>query len=163
MRAFPTSSATINAMRILFVCSGNTCRSPLAEAIAKRLVTSAGRTDIEVSSAGTQAWEGSPASDGSLLVGMERGLDLSPHRSRLLTSDMVSGSDLVLVMAPSHMSRVKELDPAANVHLLAGFASGEGGSHAVQDPFGGDLAAYRETADDLERELTGLLERIPAP
>ena len=150
-------------MRILFVCSGNTCRSPLAEAIVKRLAADSGRADIEVSSAGTHAWDGSPASDGSLLVGMERGLDLSQHRSRLLTEELVEQSDLVLVMAPSHMSRVKELDPKANVHLLAGFAAGEGFGHAVQDPFGGDLAAYRETADDLERELSGLLERIPSP
>lgn len=149
--------------RILFVCSGNTCRSPLADAIAKRLVAVSGRTDIEVSSAGTHAHDGSAASDGSLLVGMERGLDLSAHRSRLLTREIVKASDLVLVMAPPHRARVKELDPKAKVHLLVGFASGEGDGHAVQDPFGGDLAAYRKAADDLERELAGLPERIPAP
>ena len=149
-------------MRILFVCSENTCRSPLAEAIAKRLVAASGRTDIEVSSAGTQAWDGSPASDGSLLVGMERDLDLSGHRSRQLTRDIVMENDLILVMAPSHLARVKELNPGANAHLLSGFASGESAGQTVQDPFGGDLEAYRETADDLEHELAGLLERIPA-
>jgi len=125
-------------------------------------VTDSGRTDVEVSSAGTQAWDGSPASDGSLLVGMERGLDLSGHRSRQLTHEIIDENDLVLVMAPSHLARVKELSPTANVHLLAGFASQEGGGHTVQDPFGGDLDGYRETADDLERELAGLLQKIPA-
>ena len=55
----------------------------------------------------------------------------------------------------------KEIAPNANVHLLAGFSTG-GENQSVQDPFGGDLAAYRETADDLERELAGLLERIPS-
>ena len=75
-------------MKILFVCSGNTCRSPLAEVITRRLLADANRTDVEVSSAGTNAWDGSPASDGALLVGMERGLDLSEHRSRQLTPDI---------------------------------------------------------------------------
>jgi protein-tyrosine-phosphatase len=93
---------------------------------------------------------------------MERGLDLSQHRSRQLTPGILKESDLILVMSPSHLSRVKEISPSANAHLLAGFASG-GDGRAVQDPFGGDLAAYRETVDDLERELAGLLDRISSP
>lgn len=148
-------------MKILFVCSGNTCRSPLAESIAKRLVDEAQRTDIEVSSAGASAWDGSPASDGALLVGMERGLDLSAHRSRQLTAEIIQQADLILAMAPSHLSRIKEIDPSAKAHLLSGFASGSDG-RAIQDPFGADLAAYRETFDEIERELSGLLDRIPA-
>ena len=149
-------------MKILFVCSGNTCRSPLAEASARKLVASAGRNDIEVSSAGTSAWDGSPASDGALLVGMERGLDLSEHRSRLLTPEIIQGADLILAMSPSHLARIKDLAPGANAHLLGAFASGKEG-YSVQDPFGGDLAAYRDTVDELEHELASLLERFPAP
>ena len=135
----------------------------MAEAIARRLVADSGRSDIEVSSAGTQAWDGSPASDGSLLVGMERGIDLSAHRSRRLTREILVEHDLVLVMAPSHLALVKEMNDGANVHLLGGFVTGEARGHTVQDPFGGDLSAYRETADDLERELAGLLQRLPPP
>ena len=128
----------------------------------KRMARDAGRTDLEVSSAGVQAWDGSPASDGSLLVGMERGLELASHRSRRLTKEIIEESDLILAMAPSHVAQVKELSPSANVHLLGGYSAGETPGHTVQDPFGGDLAAYRETADDLERELAGILDRIPS-
>ena len=94
-------------------------------------------------------------------MGMERGLDLSEHRSRQLTPEMLKDADLVLVMSKSHLSRVKEISPDAKAHLLAGFASGSRG-HGIEDPYGGDLAAYRATFDDLERELEGLLDRIPA-
>jgi protein-tyrosine-phosphatase len=147
-------------MKILFVCSGNTCRSPLAEAIMKRIVADTGSKDIDVSSAGTQAWDGSSASDGSLLVGMERGLDLSNHRSRRLTDEIIADSDLILVMAPSHLAHVKDMAPGANVHLLGGYGAGESVGTTLQDPFGGDLEAYRETANDLERELEALLHRL---
>ena len=133
----------------------------MAEAITSRMLRDAQRTDIEVSSAGTNAWDGSAASDGALLIGMERGLDLSEHRSRQLTPQIISESDLILAMSPTHVARVKEIDPRANVHLLSGYASG-GEGHAVQDPFGGDLTAYRDAFDDIARELSGLLERIPA-
>src|SRR3712207_8152954 len=81
-------------MKLLFVCSGNTCRSPLAEAIARQQAAERG-LDIDVSSAGISAWEGAPASDGALLVGMEHRADLGEHRSRPLTREIVDASDLI--------------------------------------------------------------------
>ena len=148
-------------MRILFVCSGNTCRSPLAEAIARRILADSGKENVIVESAGTQAWQGAPASDESILIGVERNLDLSGHRSRRLTPQMVETADLVLVMSNEHLAQVREMDSTANVYLLAGYGSGETG-RTIADPFGGDLEDYRETADLLERELTAILDRIKA-
>jgi protein-tyrosine-phosphatase len=147
-------------MRILFVCTGNTCRSPLAEAIARRILADSGKESIAVESAGTQAWDGSPASDEALLIGVERNLDLSGHRSRHLTPEITATSDLVLVMSSSHLAQVRELDPNANVHLLAGYGATEASQRSIADPFGGNLSDYRDTADELEKELTAILERI---
>ena len=148
-------------MRILFVCSGNTCRSPLAEAIARRILEESGKENVIVESAGTQAWQGAPASDEAILIGVERNLDLSGHRSRRLTPQMVESSDLVLVMSSEHLAQVREMDSTANVYLLAGYGS-DGGGRPIPDPFGGDLEDYRETADVLEKELKEILDRIKA-
>ena len=128
--------------------------------IAGRILADSGNGNIVVESAGTQAWDGSPASDEALLIGVERNLDLSGHRSRRLTAEIVAASDLILVMSSSHLAQVREIDPNANVHLLAGYGSIGGSSHSIADPFGGNLSDYRDTADELERELTAILERI---
>ena len=74
--------------RVVLVCTGNTCRSPLAEALLRQALAARGVTGVEVSSAGTGAWEGAPASEGAYLVALEHGLDLSGHRARLLTSEV---------------------------------------------------------------------------
>ena len=134
----------------------------MAEAIARRLIRESGRTDLEVESAGTQAWDRSPASDEALLVGVERNLDLSGHRARRLTPEIVANADLVLVMSPAHLAQVREMDPNANVHLLAGYGVSGGRGRSIADPFGGNLNDYRATADELEHELKEILERIPA-
>jgi protein-tyrosine-phosphatase len=146
-------------VRILFVCTGNTCRSPMAEAIARRIVSDTGQENLVFESAGTQAWEGSPASDAALLVGVERNLDLSGHRSRQLTAEIARASNLVLAMSPAHVAQVRDVHPNANVHLLGGYGT-TGPGRPIADPFGGDLNDYRATADELEKELTGILSRI---
>ena len=149
-------------MRILFVCSGNTCRSALAEAIARKIVIERALTDVDVVSAGTNAWDGAPASDGALLVGMERGLDLSTHRAQMLTRELVRDSELVLAMGPHHLERIEALGGGSRALLLTDFASRGASSRPVNDPIGGELDVYRATADELEQEIRRVLDRITA-
>ena len=149
-------------MRILFVCTGNTCRSALADAIARKLVVERGIPDIEVVSAGTSAWDGAPASDGALLVGMERGLDLSQHRAQTLTREVVRDADLVLAMGPHHLERIEALGGAGKSWLLTDYASRGASTRAVQDPVGAELEIYRATADELEEEIRRVFDRITA-
>ncbi len=147
-------------MRLLFVCTGNTCRSPLAEGIAKRLVADRRLTDIEVSSAGTSAWADAPASDGSLLVALENGIMLGDHRARQLSPEIVSNSDLIFAMGPHHLDRIEALGGTDRSWLLTAYASGGAVTRPVSDPFGGELEIYRATFDELQREVGAILDRM---
>jgi protein-tyrosine-phosphatase len=149
-------------MRILFVCTGNTCRSALAEALARKVIVERALADVDVHSAGTSAWDGAPASDGALLVGMERSLDLSQHRARTLTRDLVAGSDLVLAMGPHHLERIEALGGSGRSYLITDFASRGASARPVNDPIGGELELYRATADELDQEIGRVFDRIMA-
>src|ERR1700681_2260509 len=115
-------------MNIVFICTGNTCRSPMAEAIARKAAVERGLANVEVSSAGTSAWEGAPASDGALLVALERGMDLNEHRAQTLTRDIVQSSDIILAMGPHHLERIEALGGEGKGFLLSDYAS-HGASH----------------------------------
>jgi protein-tyrosine-phosphatase len=149
-------------MRILFVCTGNTCRSAIAEALARKVIIERGLSDVEILSAGTSAWDGAPASDGALLVGMERGLDLSQHRAQTLTRELVRDSALVLAMGPHHLERIEALGGAGRSYLLTDFASHGLSARPVNDPIGGELEVYRATADELDQEVRRVFDRITA-
>lgn len=137
-------------MNVLFVCTGNICRSPLAEVLLRREAAARGLDGIQVASAGTGAWDGAPASEGAYLIGLEHDLDLSAHRARLLTRDMVRQARLVLTMSRHQRARVQELEPEARVVLLGEYAGRMGPEAEVSDPFGGDLDVYRSTFAELE-------------
>jgi protein-tyrosine-phosphatase len=147
-------------MQIVIVCTGNTCRSPIAEALARRAFAELDRADITVTSAGTGAWDGAPVSEGAYLVGLERNVDLSRHEATLLTREVVNAADLVLTMARHHRARVEELGGGEKVHLLGELAGLVGDEAEVRDPFGGDLEEYRSTFDQLERLLEPAIARI---
>jgi protein-tyrosine-phosphatase len=135
--------------RILFVCTGNTCRSPMAEGIATRLADELALSSIQFRSAGTSAYRGVPASSHALAVAWSHGIDLGHHRSSRLTRELAGWSDLVVGMTPGHLRSAAMVVPGVSVMLLTDLLPAEDRRRGspVPDPFGGDAAMYAETFD----------------
>lgn len=147
---------------ILMVCTGNLCRSPMAAALLRRYLDGdEARRDWRVLSAGLWAEDGEPPSTGAVMAMAERGIDLTGHRSRRLTRQMVEEADLVLGMAHQHVEAMREAFPEARdrIYLLAEMA---GESHGIADPYGLSPGTYRATANEIERLIRAGYERIIA-
>jgi protein-tyrosine phosphatase len=150
--------------RILLVCTGNLCRSPMAAGIARKILADRlgcspeelQDRGIDVASAGTGAIYGYPASEKAIRAMAQRGIDIGEHRSQPLTVDSLLGADYIWVMARGHMDSVTNLAPEASPRVAMVDPSGRD----VADPIGGDEEAYRRCAEHLEAALAQRLAEI---
>jgi len=154
------SFAKIN---LLFVCTGNTCRSPMASGIAGNLIAKQigcdpnhlADRDVHVTSAGTFAVPGMPAADHAVEVLQERGIDITSHQSQPLTAELINQADYIYAMTASHESCIVDLagpNGACIQRLLD--------SEDIDDPIGGDRATYAKCAETIEKAIAARLEEV---
>jgi len=144
---------------ILFICTGNVCRSPMAEALFRRAVS--GRGEFRVLSAGLGAMDGQPPTPHSVRAMRELGVDISAQRSRMLTTELVRSADLILGMTHSHVDTVALLYPPAaeKTFLLREFDETlETYEKDISDPIGSSYPVYVECRDQIEQGIVTLLK-----
>ena len=164
---------------ILFVCTGNTCRSVMSEALFKHILKNKKDEfkDIEIMSAGICAWEGDKASPGAVEVLKEKGIDVMEHSSRPLVPELIDKADLVLTMTLNHKRAVLYMCPEAKkkVYTLKEYVlnddskelqlnkqdiSPKGVDYDIKDPYGQSVDIYRESAEEIEKHLQMLINKI---
>ncbi len=143
--------------KVLIVCTANICRSPMAEGICRRVLTDAGRA-IEVSSAGVRALIGHPIASDADDVLRHRGIDLSAHRARQISDDLLRTADLVWVMDNEQRTALRAIFPAyaGKVFLLGHWMGVE-----IDDPYQRGIHAFEDAAQLIEHALTAWVNKLP--
>ena len=149
-------------MDILFVCTGNICRSPMAAGLLRHMLPPERRSAFHVHSAGTHGLDGEPAAPFAVQAAAARGIDISRHRARSLDPEMVRQADCILVMEPFHRDIVVRALPAEagrRVQLLADFEKPRR-SDTIDDPYNMSLETYQTCLERIHRCLDNVVPHL---
>ncbi len=151
-------------MQLLFVCTGNTCRSAMAEAAAQKLIddTPTQYGDITVQSAGVMCAGPSPASQYAIQAAAQNGCDLSSHIAKQVTEPLLEQADYIFAMTRGHKQMLERVAPQYRdkIFLLNAYAEGNLDAADVPDPYGGSPEEYLQCFDVLQHSVAQILEKL---
>lgn len=155
-------------MNILFVCTGNTCRSSMAEGLLKYMLKDIGNCKINVESSGTSAIENQGANEKAIQVMKDNGIDISSHRSSLLTKEKIEQTDLILTMTINHKKIIQDncKNSSNKVFTLKEYAQKVSGENInrnnldIVDPYGMDYNVYDDCMKEIKIELEKIIKFI---
>ena len=139
--------------KIVFICTGNTCRSPMAEGLFKAL-NGEQKTGLEAVSAGIFTNNGMPASENAVIVSKELGADISNHKSQMLNGDIVNDAKYLVCMTGAHYDQILLKFPNVSYKLFTLLPTD------IDDPFGGNIDEYRSCATQIKSAVESIIERL---
>jgi protein-tyrosine-phosphatase len=144
---------------ILMICTGNICRSPMAEGLLRHLLPPSLEDVVQVSSAGTYALHGNQPAPHAVTTMARSGIDISGHRARMVTRELLRQADLSLVMEKAHLGalRTMRLFGKTDIRMLTSFSPGEDAPD-VQDPYGGPAEMYAQSLTAIRPAVNGVID-----
>lgn len=146
-------------MKIMFVCTGNTCRSSMAAGLAEAILKERGISDITIMSAGTMAWPGDPAANQAIEALAAKDIDITHHRATILNRELIDQADLILTMTANHKGQAQRISPDSN-HKIFTLTEYTGTEGDITDPFGQPVEIYQKCAQQLEQLITRAFDKL---
>ncbi len=144
---------------IVFVCTGNTCRSPMAEALMKKLLKDNNIDTINVISRGLSAFENSPASENSIKAIKKYNIDLTSHRAKSLSPDELKYYDLILTMSSNHKNIIISAFPDVKDKIFTVYEFSFNKNADISDPFGGNIEIYEKCLDEIYKCIEEIVKK----